>query len=82
MSYQDLYRYYSSDNQRQAQGTDYAKSKGLWLSTDDNYLNNCYWWTRSACTTYSHIVYNFYQDGNINSFSDANNSTFNGIRAA
>ena len=38
----------TSDAARQACGTDYAKSQGLWVSTESSYLGNSYWLLRSA----------------------------------
>lgn len=35
------------DTARRAQGTDYAKCQGLWVSTSSSYYGNSWWWLRS-----------------------------------
>ena len=37
------------DEARIAQGTDYAKSQGIWVNTKSEYLGNSEWWLRSPC---------------------------------
>ena len=40
--------YSTYDTKRRAQGSDYAKSQGLWVSTSSSYYGNSYWRLRSA----------------------------------
>ncbi|MEI6580172.1 MAG: DUF6273 domain-containing protein, partial [Eubacteriales bacterium] len=39
--------YYTEDTARRAQGTDFSKSNGLYVFTDNSYYENGYWWLRS-----------------------------------
>jgi len=39
--------YNDYDTARRAQGTDFAKSNGLWVSTYSSYLGNSRWWLRA-----------------------------------
>ncbi len=39
--------YSTYDTARRAQGTDFSKSNGLWVSTNSSYLGNSGWWLRS-----------------------------------
>lgn len=37
----------SDDSAREMQSTDYAKSQGIYVSTDSGYIGNSMWWLRS-----------------------------------
>jgi len=53
---------FSSDTARRAQGTDFSKCNGLYVSTDSSYLGNGNWWLRSPGQT-SRDAYRVYYDG-------------------
>ena len=47
LSYEEATIYYSSDSESQAKGSDYAKSQGLYVSTDSSYSGYSNYWLRS-----------------------------------
>lgn len=63
----------SYDTARRAQGTDYAKCQGLWVSTSSSYYGNSYWRLRSPHSSIytwnvdlDGIVYTYYNTGYTN----------------
>ena len=69
------------DTARRAQGTDYAKSQGLWVSTSSFYNGYPYWWLRTPGHS-SYDACKVYNDGYV--VSDYNNVffTYDGVRPA
>jgi len=59
-SYQDLKQYYLK-----GQGTDYAKSQGLIVSTNSSTLGYSHWWSRSANYNGMDYVYYLHYDSSI-----------------
>ena len=55
----------SSSNTRTAQGTDYAKSQGLWDNSTDSYSGNSSWWLRTP-GVYSVDACSVNHGGNVN----------------
>ncbi len=47
LSYEEAIKYFANDAARIAQGTDFAKSKGLSFSESGFYFGNSLWWLRS-----------------------------------
>ena len=47
LSYKEAAIYYSSDSERQAKGSDYAKSQGLYVSSDSSHSGYSEYWLRS-----------------------------------
>ena len=45
----------ATDVNRRALGTDYAKCQGLNVSTNNTYLGNAWWWTRTAGTNGANV---------------------------
>ncbi len=68
------------DTARRAQGTDYAKSQGLWVSGSSSYYGNSWWWLRSP-SDYSNFVCEVYYDGNSH-YDHGVNDTNGGVRPA
>jgi len=71
----------STDTSRQAQGTDYSKSQGLYVYTGSTYLGNGFWWLRTpgdgqscACIVCC--------GGDIDSDGDGVITTYIGVRPA
>lgn len=69
------------DTARRAQGTDFAKSNGIWVSTDNSSFGNSNWWLRTpgitpfdACSVYS--------DGFISTAGHSVINTYIGVRPA
>ncbi len=77
LSYKEAKTYCSSDNSRKAQGTDYAKSQGLWVKNNGN---SCYWFrSPNEENSYYGDVVGF--DGGIYSNYGVDDTDF-GVRAA
>ncbi len=82
MSYGFSSSYSTHDTVKQAQGTDYAKCQGLFVSTHDNYCDNSSWWLRSPGGL-SGIACNVTVDGIAYSYNhDHVYGTFYGVRPA
>ncbi len=71
--------YYASDSKRQAQGTDFSKSQGLFVSTEDLYNGNSNWWLRSPGVYSSDASYVDVQGRDPRSYV---NMTYFGVRPA
>jgi hypothetical protein len=81
LSYKEAKDYCSSDNKRKAQGTDYAKSQGLWVSTKSgNNGNSCYWFRSPEDDDSYHATIVAF-DGGIYSNYGVDDTDF-GVRAA
>ena len=78
LSYKETKKYYSSDSKRQAQGSDYAKSQGLYVSIDSSYSGCFYYWLRSPYDGSGHCARYVSDDGYIGS-SDVY-KTYYGVR--
>ncbi len=74
LSYKEAKTYYSSDSKRQAKGTDYAKSQGLYVNNTSPY------WLRSPSGSGGECAWFVYYDGNV--ISDGVDRTDNGVRPA
>ncbi len=72
--------YSEYDTDRRAQGSDYAKSQGLWVATSSSYSGNSYWRLRSA-GNYSFNTCRVDDDGYVSSYCSTSN-TNNGVRLA
>lgn len=68
------------DTARRAQGTDYAKCQGLYVSTSSGYYGNSYWRLRSPGGG-SYIACGVGNDGDVYSFSSVTDTIY-GIRPA
>ena len=75
LSYKEATTYYSSDSERQAKGTDYAKSQGLYVSSGNSY----YWLCSPGYDIGSYA--RFVDYGGSNNFNYVYD-TSNGVRAA
>ncbi|MBQ6164976.1 MAG: hypothetical protein IJK23_10930 [Clostridia bacterium] len=71
---------YEEDTARCAQGTDYAKCQGLWVSTSSSTYGNSYWWLRSP-GSYSNYATDVYGGGDVSGGYDVGN-TYEGVRPA
>jgi hypothetical protein len=78
LSYKEAKTYYSSNSARCAQGSDYAKSQGLYVSTLSSTSGNSYYWLRSPY--YYSINDAFNVGGGI--YSSNVYITYIGVRAA
>ena len=65
LSYSEATTYYSSSTLRVAQGSDYAKSQGLCVSTSSNTIGNSYYWLRSPDYFYKYGANFVFDDGDI-----------------
>ncbi len=68
------------DVARQAQVSDYARSKGCYMYTSTNYLGNGPWWLRSPYSNSSYYAKGVFFDGNI--YFNFVNYTYVGARPA
>ena len=75
LSYKEATTYYSSDSERQARGTDYAKSQGLYV----NSYKSPYW-LRSPDYNSGDFAWRVFSDGYILNYGVRN--TINGVRPA
>lgn len=73
--------YSAYDTARRAQGSDYAKSHGLYVSTNSSYLGNSYWWLRTSGINQSDAC-NVYSDGYVNGNGYDVDGTTVGVRPA
>ena len=73
LSYREAKNYYISESDRQAKGTDYAKSQGL-IDIDG------YWWLRSPISTFPYTAYYVSGEGKLNGNSVS--LTIYGVRPA
>ncbi len=71
---------FSSDETRKAQGSDYAKSQGLWVATSGSNSGKSYWRLRSAGLS-SYDTCNVDYDGDVSISYDAGNTSI-GVRLA
>lgn len=55
----------SGDPARRKQTSDYARATGAWMSTEDEYYGNGWWWLRSPCDWYSYGARDVYRDGRV-----------------
>lgn len=79
LSYKEATTYYLSDEERTSKGSDYAKSLGLLVGSDD-YTDQSYWWLRTPGNNDARDVYHVYYGG---SFDYRNgNSEYVGVRPA
>lgn len=69
------------DTARQAQGTDFSKSNGLWVNEDSSYLGNSFWWLRTPGHNQDYARY-VYIDGNVYYYSTYVSYTRIGVRPA
>ena len=65
MSYVDATTWFTSNSAREKQGSDYAKSQGLYVSTSSSYSGNSRYWLRSPYNYYSYSARAVYYDGNL-----------------
>lgn len=65
MSYVEATTWFTSSSARRKQGSDYAKSQGLYVSTSSSYSGNSYLWLRSP-RNYSNDARNVDYDGDLN----------------
>ncbi len=64
--------YSACDVARRAQLSDFARSKGCYMSTSTSYLGNGYWWLRSPSNKYSYSAKGVFNDGYIYNYYVAN----------
>ncbi len=77
LSIAEANKYFSTDDDRQCQGTAYCYEKGA--SKDDN--GNCWWWLRSSGVT-SHHAADVDYDGSVYDHGDFVNNTYGAVRPA
>ena len=66
MSYAEAITWFTSSAERQKQGSDYAKSQGLWVGTSSG---NRYYWLRSPYFDYSSLARVVSDDGGIDDYN-------------
>ena len=52
LSYDEVLTYFSTPESREVEATEYAKSNGVNVSTQKNYVGNCDWWLRTPGDAY------------------------------
>ena len=57
LSYKEVTTYYTDSTARQAKGSDYAKTQGLYVSTNSSTLENSYWTLRSPYYNFANEAY-------------------------
>ena len=72
-------KYFSTDEERQCEATEYAKAQGVW--TDSNYGDNAAWWLRNpGIAAYDSMDVNL--NGSINYNAHGGEYTTTGVRPA
>ena len=69
-----------SDTARRGTTTDYARSKGCYMSTETGYYGNAYWWLRSPACFHSIFARNVYYIGYV--YHNSVSYSFYGVRPA
>ena len=70
LSYQDVYKYFTSDDERQAKVTDYSEATGVY-----QYNENGDFWLHSPCDNYSYYAYYISDYGDISNYYVSDSST-------
>ena len=79
LSYKEAITYYLSDSKRETQGSDYAKSQGLYVNSSDM---NSYWWLRSPCNYNGDRANGVLKDGRVDNDYCHVFKTYFGVRVA
>ncbi len=80
LSCKEVTTYYPSNSKRQAKGSDYAKSQGLYVSSDSSYSGYSWYWLRSPVYSCDYFARYIHYDGDI--CNDFVFYTYYGVRPA